>query len=375
MRSAADTGLDTRECGRRRLRAVVPCPWTVAAVPSDDLVQRVHIAALALRLIATKVPRVGRPPLATRARFGRCPPLMSGVLARARFKSLHLSPGNYASALGDFDLHFERFDLAAQVFALRGLFEWRIATVASLVLQRGDTVFEGGAHYGTETFYYGWLVGSHGHVVSFEADPALANRLAKEAERQSMGQCHVVHSALGAETGMGTFATAPAPDMNSGLGALVPTTTSSGDGLTSVRVTTLDAAMDAHGPPKMVVMDIQGGELGALRGGLGVLKTARPIVVLEVESSSLAQVGGSASEVLKLLEEQGYRCWRFTRGGLSRVTTARHDELGDWLALPAEQVHAVSRIRSALVLTAITPPSSPLSPLGRARKRRRQNHP
>lgn len=313
--------------------------------------------------------------MATRARFGHYPPLMSGVLAQARFKSVHLSPGDYASALGDFDLHFERFDLAAQVFALRGLFEWRIATVASLVLQRGDTVFEGGAHYGTETLYYGWLVGSEGNVVSFEADPALAGRLAKEADRQGMRQCHVVHSALGAETGMGSFATAPEPDLNTGLGALVPTTISSADGLTSVRVTTLDAAMDAHGPPRMVVMDIQGGELGALRGGLSVLKTAQPMVVLEVESASLAQVGGSAAEVLELLEEQGYRCWRFTRGGLSRVTTARHDELGDWLAVPAAQVEAVNRIRSALVLAAITPPSSPLSPLGRARKQRRQNQP
>jgi hypothetical protein len=124
----------------------------------------------------------------------------------------------------------------------------------------------------------------------------------------------------------------------------------------------------------MVVMDIQGGELAALRGGLSVLKTARPMVVLEVESTSLALVGGSASEVLELLEEHGYKCWRFTRGGLRRVTAARTDELGDWLAVPTEQVQAVSRIRSALVLAAITPPTSPLSPLGRVRKQRRQNH-
>lgn len=308
--------------------------------------------------------------MATSARFGSWPPSLSGILARARRHYAHLDPGDYESALGDFDLHFDRFDLAAHVFALRGLFEWRIAAVASTLLRTGDVVFEGGAQYGTETLYYGWLVGGEGRVVSFEADPALAQRLVHEVQRQGMPQCLVMGKALGPEAGTAAFEPAPNPMANSGLGALAPDRLPVDSGIT-VQVTTLDDAMASYGSPRLLVMDIQGGELGALRGAFRVLGEARPTVVLEVESASLARAGGSAQEVHALLSDQDYQCWRFTRIGLRSIEAPRPDELGDWLALPNERrQEELSRIRAALVLGALTRPTSALSPFARARRRR-----
>lgn len=308
--------------------------------------------------------------MATPPRYGNWPPPLSGIIAWARRRSAHLPPGDYVSALGDFDLHFDRFDLAAHVFALRGLFEWRVATVAATVLGSGDVVFEGGAQYGTETLYYGWLVGGDGRVVSFEADPALARRLVREVQRQGMPQCIVTDKALGASVGTAVFEVAPEPATNSGLGSLAPSGLED-EACVQVDVDTLDAAMASYGAPRLVVMDIQGGELGALRGGLRVLEEARPVVVLEVESASLARVGGSAEEVHELLTSHGYRCWRFTRFGLRPVTAPRRDELGNWLALPQERSrHELPRVRTALVLGAATRPTSPLSPFARARRRR-----
>jgi FkbM family methyltransferase len=309
--------------------------------------------------------------LATSARYGNWPPALSGIIARAHRQSAQLTPGDYASALADFDLHFDQFDLAAHAFALRGFFEWRIAAVASTMLRPGHVVFEGGAQYGTETLYYGWLVDAGGRVVSFEAEPALARRLDREVRRQQMRQCIVVGKALGSAAGTALFERAPEPSVNSGLGSLAPFDLADGAGV-KVEVTTLDDAMRAYGPPRLLVMDIQGGELGALRGGLRVLEEARPSMVLEVESASLARTGGSCQEVHELLVQHGYRCWRFTRVGLRSIRAPRPVELGDWLALPEERCRQeLGAIRGALVLGAVARPTDPVSPFARARRRRR----
>lgn len=300
--------------------------------------------------------------MSLRPRYGALPPLVSGVLAA--FDRSQLPSGTYASGIADFDLDLQRLDLAARAFALRGFFEWRISTVAAVVLGAGDTVFEGGAHYGTETFHYCALVGEGGTVVSFEADSSLAARLRREAERQGATQLVVTGAALGDREGTALFELAPA-DSNSGLGSLSPDTVAD-RGRVEVAVTTLDAAMAAHGRPSLVVMDIQGGELGALRGAERVLADARPVIVLEVESGSLRRLGGSAEELLALLRDSGYDCWRFTRLGLRPVDRPEDDELGDWLALPRETpASLLGEIRRALTVGAFVPPRSRFSALAR----------
>ena len=304
-----------------------------------------------------------------RARFGGLPPMASGILTLLVQSQVRLSPGDYASSLAPFDLRLERFDLAEKAFALRGLFEWRIAAIAAVVLSPGDTVFEGGAQLGTETFNYCALVGPGGRVVSYEADARLSGRLISEVQRLGVSQCHVEAKALGAEEGVALFEVASTPESNSGLGSLAPNDTPAED-REAVEVGTLDAAYEKHGAPALVVMDIQGGELGALRGGKRVLSEARPVIVLEVESGSLRRLGGSAEELLDLLRSSGYDCWRINRLGLTKVDRPQDDELGDWLALPSERAGGLlDRIRPALVRGALLPPGSSRSPLSRLRGR------
>src|SRR4051812_40457488 len=172
---------------------------------------------------------------------------MSGRLAKTKGRSLHLQPDFYQSSLADFDLWLERFDIAGRLFALRGLFEWRISAVASVLVDPGSTVFEAGAHYGTETLYYGWLVGANGRVVSFEADQGLARRLTQQVERLDMKQCVVMSKALGDEIGEAFFEPA-LTGANSGLGSLAAGNDSE-QGIERVEVTTLDESMDSFGSP------------------------------------------------------------------------------------------------------------------------------
>ena len=307
-------------------------------------------------------------PVVTSARFGTLPPLLSGVLTRFAPGGAPLKPGLYESALGDFNLSLRQFDLVATVFALRGLFEWRVAAVASVVLSRGDIVFEGGAQMGTETLFYCTRVGPGGKVISFEADATIAEALRGEVSRQGFTQCTVMAKALGPRVGEALFDVASSPGQNSGLGSLAPDEAPATDRIT-VEVATLDDAFAEHGRPALVVMDIQGGELGAIRGGRRVLAEARPVMIIEVESGSLARLGGSAEELHEMLLAEDYDCWRMTRFGLRRVHAPHADELGDWLVLPRERTDGLLRkLRTALLVGALTPPRSRFSPFALRRR-------
>lgn len=300
-------------------------------------------------------------------RFGKLPPLASGLLCKLMFDRIELVPGSYQSVLGDYHLDLDRFEYVERCFALRGMFEWRVAAIASLVVRPGDTVFEGGAHIGTETFNYAGLVGRSGQVVSFEADSRLATRLLGEIAKKDLPQCKVQSMALGEAAGVAYFDAVPESGVNSGVGALAPKDAGS-EGRVEVEVRTLDATAEEFGAPRLLVMDIQGGEIGALRGATRVLTEHRPFIVLEVEARCLVEFGATAQDVLDLLRENNYACWRFTRIGLSPVESAHEDELCDWFAVPNESVEIVARAKKAFLRGAMLPPASRFSPLSALRR-------
>lgn len=303
-----------------------------------------------------------------RPRFGKFPPLASGVLTKVMYDRVDLTPGRYASVGGNYGLDLDQFAYVERCFALRGFFEWRIAAIASIVVRPGDVVFEGGAHIGTETFNYATLVGPTGTVVSFEADGQLAGRLTAALEAAGHRQCTVQAKALGEAPGTASFDSVADSDGNSGLGALASGDGAVGTARVEVPVDTLDAAMDEFGAPSLLVMDIQGGELGALRGGRRMLTEARPVIVLEVEQDCLEALGASGQDVFDLLTEHDYTCWRFTRLGLTAIDAAAPDEWADWVAVPRESVDLVPQIRSAFRRGGLLPPRSRFSPLSALRR-------
>lgn len=307
------------------------------------------------------MPRPPRPPLRW------LPPLASGFLARKAESRFRYTPGRYRSSLANYTLGVDNLDIYGRSFALRGYFEWRICALAASLVGPGDVVIEGGAQVGTETLFYATLVGPSGRVVSFEADPRLAETVSAEVRLQGMSQVTVCAEALGPERSIGLFEFAADPSINSGLGSLaVPG--AAADEVTTVPITTLDHAAAKYGDPQLVVMDIQGGELGALHGAASLLDRARPALLLEVEADSLARLGGSVQELWSLLGQHGYRAWRIGRLGLAPVASPDPDEYGDWLALPVERAGEERRLRRALVAAALLPPQTPTSPYRRARR-------
>lgn len=105
-----------------------------------------------------------------------------------------------------------------------------------------------------------------------------------------------------------------------------------------VPATTLDALVVDYGltDVDLVLMDIEGAEPGALRGGPTVLATHRPILVCEVLSDAAGR------ELEEVLEDKGYRYFHLTYEG-PREATAISGEvvLRNWLFLPHEKTSQV----------------------------------
>ncbi len=87
-------------------------------------------------------------------------------------------------------------------------------------------------------------------------------------------------------------------------------------GTLTVRATTLDAMVPA-GDIDVLKLDIEGGELAALRGAQGLLaRRGIKTIVTEVVDEHLARSGGSRLELLQLLTAWGFTGDTLNRSGL-----------------------------------------------------------
>ena len=75
----------------------------------------------------------------------------------------------------------------------------------------------------------------------------------------------------------------------------------------TVRTETLDRVIEPTHPVAFIKIDVEGGELGVLRGGMATLRRTRPVVVFECGLGGADLYGTQPSEVFDLLAGLGLR--------------------------------------------------------------------
>jgi FkbM family methyltransferase len=85
--------------------------------------------------------------------------------------------------------------------------------------------------------------------------------------------------------------------------------------------------------PVLLKVDVEGGEMGVLRGAADLLERYRPIVYLECQAVSLARQGETPADLWNLLEHAGYRLFGSREGQLVPMRQAE-TEVANYLALP-----------------------------------------
>jgi FkbM family methyltransferase len=160
-----------------------------------------------------------------------------------------------------------------------GSYEYETQRAFARAVKEGFTVFDVGAQAGFYTLLASDLVGAKGKVVAFEPVPRNLRYLKEHLRRNAVVNVSVVEAAVSDHSGFAFFA----EDEKLTEGRLAV------GGRLRVRTVSLDELVCGGElpPPDCIKMDIQGGEVPALRGAVSILSERGPIIFLETHGDEI----------------------------------------------------------------------------------------
>jgi FkbM family methyltransferase len=176
----------------------------------------------------------------------------------------------------------------------RGQLELPVQEALRRLLGPGMVFYDVGANIGFFTLVAGRICGPRGAVVAFEPVPSSAAAVRENAALNGLANVTVLQCAAGERSGRAALSV---PDDASW--ARLASGGERGD--VEVEVVAVDQLVEAARipPPHVVKLDVEGAELGALRGMRRTLTAHAPAVICELH--------GTAREFVELMGELGYR--------------------------------------------------------------------
>lgn len=222
--------------------------------------------------------------------------------------------------LGGYRMYVDTTDDLVGAVIARGAFEPHVTQAITNTLRPGDTFLDLGANIGYFSLLASSLVGPTGHVVGFEARPDNVS-LARLSIRENGFRNVTLHNLAVAE--QDSQLKMYAPDHTS-LSQVVDRSVEGAEHFVVIQAVALDDALAGLPRLDVVKMDIDGGELRAVRGMRGVLRRHRPKLFFEFAPYVLRELGRCDPKLL--LEEildLGYRLSGLgSRGGTIPFATA-----------------------------------------------------
>jgi FkbM family methyltransferase len=182
-----------------------------------------------------------------------------------------------------------------------GIGEPQVQNALAEHLRPGMTFYDLGANIGFFSVMAARLVGPQGRVVSFEADPEIADRLRENLARNHFTNAHVEQKAVWSEPSTVAFERVdPNTSPDRGLGHVSPN--GSAPGAIPVEAVSLDQYIASHPPPDFLKCDVEGAEVAVFQGAARLFSGKRPIVLVEMHSPEIHRA------LLDLFASHGYRC-------------------------------------------------------------------
>jgi FkbM family methyltransferase len=190
-----------------------------------------------------------------------------------------------------------------------GWYERGYLSLLTKELRRGDVVVDVGGHVGIFALVLAKRLKKlgGGRVIVFEPAPDVAAKLRAAVERNRLTNVQVVETALGAGKGTAELKTDPGRFHESD--GSVRSLYGPGDVAYVVPVTRFDDWAQSAGLTKMdvVKMDVEGAELGVLRGMSDSLRRLRPrLVGLEIQDYLVEQAGVAREDIFEFIHAHGY---------------------------------------------------------------------
>jgi FkbM family methyltransferase len=182
-----------------------------------------------------------------------------------------------------------------------GIWEPQVTRVVVDNVRPGTTVVDVGTYIGYYTLLFAKLVGSQGKVIAFEPSAGPRIYLQRSLGLNGLTNVEVCEFALYDVNGTWILA-------QSGAGQMEPQDPSANHASSEVWWTRVfdEWRQSSLGEVKFVKIDVEGAELGVLRGMRETIASERPDLLIEVHPSRLAAFGGSAASVLDYLHGFGY---------------------------------------------------------------------
>jgi len=196
-------------------------------------------------------------------------------------------------------------NIQRQIYFL-GHYEPKITELIRRTLAPGDTFIDVGANTGYYTVLAGLLVGSQGAVHSFEPIPDIFSAMQSNVSLNSLNNVYLNQVALYEdETEVEVFLPAAG---NMGSGSVVKQPYHPGPTVRSP-ATSLDRYVRQARIERirLIKMDIEGGEIAALKGMREVLSSpSGPDLICEAIPHLLAGAGHTVAELVQFLDSFGY---------------------------------------------------------------------
>jgi FkbM family methyltransferase len=227
----------------------------------------------------------------------RHPRLLLGVLFRLERDDIVISPAGPRGCRFQMKLSWQ-----GHTTYVIGAYENEFIDVMRRYLRSGDTCVDVGGHLGYYCLLMARIVGPKGRVISFEPVQENMAVLKENVALNRITNIELVNCALGERPGTlslirpKNFSLSWTPSVR---GYSVEGARDS----VEVEVDTLDAFLSRGGhKPSVIKIDVEGAELDVLRGANETLRTARPVVLLEIHGWGDA----ISAEILALFSSAGY---------------------------------------------------------------------
>jgi FkbM family methyltransferase len=203
----------------------------------------------------------------------------------------------------------------AQFPLFYNIYEWKDTPTLVTLASGSDVILDIGGNIGQMAMLFARYAKK---VYTFEPIPEKGDRLQQQINLNDL-QSKVTLSRLALSEHPGKLQFAMPTDDNGGIGSTV-IRKDRPSRIIEVEAETLDNFLDQNGVTNVdfIKMDIEGGELFALKGMSKLLSGQRkPIVVLEMTISMMQPAGYGPKEILDVMSGYGYECYAFERNGLS----------------------------------------------------------
>lgn len=187
------------------------------------------------------------------------------------------------------------------------------------VLRHDDVVVDGGANLGFWSMVGSKLVGGGGLVLAFEPHPATYAELGRNLSVSRIS--NVLAFECGLWESPGAAVIDDFVDWPSRAGAQIRRTPAAEVSSPTIRLMSLDRLLAAD--PRLagrrvglVKLDVEGSELGALRGMEEILANDRPVLTIEWNWDTSERFGFQPGDVLTFLAQRGYLAYSNSGGAL-----------------------------------------------------------